>query len=466
VGSSPRAQFVPGAVDESYMETRKTFRPWEIDQARLFPPSVRDFVPDGHVAHFVRDLVREQLDLSAVYAKYTELRGYPPYHPAMMVALLLYALCRGVYSSRRMEQACEERVDFMAVTGMAKPDHSTICQFRNDHRAALADLFVQVLALCRDAGIAKLGHVALDGTKIQANASKHAAMSYGRMRKAEPDLAALVEEWLDTSQRTDDDEDAEHGKDRRGDEMPPHIKAKIAKLAKIRAAKASMEAQAKAEAERLATERAAKEAERGRPVPGRRPKALDGEPEDKTQQNFTDPESRIMKTRNGFEQSYNAQAAVDSEHQVIVAHDLTNRQNDMDCLVPLLDEIEAHLGERPKEISADAGYCSEANLAVLEERGVRGYVATGRQKHGTTSPTSGDNRGNRPHVRAMRQRLKQGGHRSRYRLRKQVVEPVFGQIKEARGMRRFLHRGLEKVAAEWAMICMAHNLLKLAVARA
>ncbi len=446
--------------------TKKTFRRWEIDQARLFPPSVRDFVPEGHLARLVSELVRDELDLSAVYAKYTELRGYPPYHPAMMVSLLLYALCRGIYSSRKIEQACEERVDFMAVTGMEKPDHSTICQFRSDHREALAGLFVQVLALCRDAGIVKLGHVALDGTKVRASASKHAAMSYGRMRKAEPELAAIVEEWLDAARHTDQSEDAEHGEGRRGDELPPHIRSKIAKLAKIRAAKAALEAAARAEAERLAAERAAKEAERGKKLPGRPPKALDGVPDDKAQQNFTDPQSRIMKTRNGFEQSYNAQAAVDATAQVIVAHGLVNQQNDVHCLEPLLDQLEQSLGARPKEVSADSGYCSEGNLELLEERGIRGYVATGRQKHGTTSATSGDTKGKGPLTEAMRTRLRRGGHRSRYRLRKHVVEPVFGQIKEARGMRRFLHRGLEKVAAEWTMLCTAHNVLKLVAARA
>jgi hypothetical protein len=286
------------------------------------------------------------------------------------------------------------------------------------------------------------------------------------MKKAEPELAALVEEWLDAAKRTDEDEDAKHGKDRRGDELPPHIRAKISRLAKIRAAKAALEAEAQREAQRLAAERAKKEAERGRPLPGRPPKALDGEPADKSQENFTDPESRIMKTYEGFVQAYNAQAAVDAESQVIVAHDLTNRQNDNAELLPIVDQIEEHLGERPRELSADSNYCSESNLAGLDERRVRGYVATGRRKHGSASPTSGDTRGTGPLTQAMRRRLRRGGYRSRYRLRKQTVEPVFGQIKEARGFRRFLHRGLEKVTAEWALLCTAHNLLKLAAARA
>jgi transposase len=449
--------------DDPYMGS-KTFRAWEIDQARLFPPTVKDFVPEGHLAHLVRDLVRDELDLGRIFAKYEELRGYPPYHPTMMTALLLYALCRGVYSSRRLEQACEERVDFMAVTGMSKPDHSTICKFRSDHRQELAQLFVQVLAMCRDAGIAKLGHVALDGTKIKANASKHAAMSYGHMKKAEPELAAVVEEWLERAHTADESENTEHGPNR-GDELPPHVLEKIKKLAKIRAAKAGIEEKARVDAERVAEERASREAETGRAPRGRAPKALSGEPEDKEQANFTDPESRIMKTANGYMQAYTGQAAVDADSQVIVACTLNNEQSDQEQLEPLIDQIEEHLGRRPCEVSADAGYCSESNLEALEARGIRGYVATGRQKHGTTSATgTGPKRGG-PRTNAMRARLRRGGFRSRYRFRKQSVEPVFGQIKECRGFRQLLHRGLEKAKAEWIMLCTAHNLLKLVAAR-
>lgn len=454
-----------GALADDSCMAAKTFRAWEIEQARLFPPSVRDFVPEGHLAHMVRDLVRDELDLGPIFAKYEELRGCPPYHPTMMTALLLYGLCRGVYSSRKLEQACEERVDFMAVTGMGKPDHSTICKFRSDHREELSHLFVQVLALCRDAGIAKLGHVALDGTKIKANASKHAAMSYGRMKKAEPELAAIVEEWLEKSRTTDEREDAEYGPDRRGDEMPPHVLAKIKKLAKIRRAKGQMEEDAREKAKRVAEERVSREAETGRVPGGRKPRALSGEPEDRSQVNFTDPESRIMKTANGYIQGYTGQAAVDAESQVIVACTLNNEQSDQEQLEPLVDQIEENLGQRPCEVSADAGYCSESNLEALETRGIRGYVATGRQRHGTASATgTGAKRGG-PRTSAMRTRLRRGGFRSRYRLRKQSVEPVFGQIKECRGFRQLLHRGLERAKAEWIMLCTAHNLLKLVAAR-
>jgi transposase len=445
--------------------TAKSFRPWDVDQQMLFPPSVKDFVSSDHLSQFIRDLVREDLDLSTIYARYVELRGYPPYHPAMMTALLPYSYSRGIYSSRRIEEACQERVDFMALTGLAKPDHSTICQFRVDHREALEGLFVQVLSLCREAGIAKLGHVALDGTKMKANASKHSAMSYKRMLEAEPELAKLVAEWMEVSRATDEAEDEEHGKDHRGDEIPDHVKAKLKKLVKIRAAKERLEAAAKEKAERLKKERKAKEEERGHKLGGVPPKALDGEPEEKAQSNFTDPESRIMKTKDGYEQAYNCQAAVDAEHQVIVAHSVGNRQNDCDELLPLVEQIMELTAAYPDQISADAGYCSEFNIGAMEDLDVDAYIATGRQKHGSSSPTGGEDKKKGPLAQKMRAKLKEGGFEGPYRLRKQVVEPVFGQIKQARGFRQFLYRGLERVSAEWSMICTAHNLLKLFASR-
>ena len=267
----------------------KTFRPWLVDQPQLLPPSVMEFVPEGHVAHFVRTLVRDELDLSAILAAYGEERGYPPYHPVMMTALLLYGYSRGVYSSRRLERACEERLDFLAVTAMNRPDHRTICEFRRRHLAALSDLFVQVLKLCQSAGLVQLGHVALDGTKIAANASKHKAMSYGRMKKAEAELKAEVDAWLATAEAADAEEDARLGA-ARGDEMPEWVKDKTKRLEKIREAKAALEAEAKAE-------QAAKDAAQaasGKPPRkgGRTPKTPPGTPEDKAQRNFTDPQSR------------------------------------------------------------------------------------------------------------------------------------------------------------------------------
>ena len=443
----------------------KTFRSWDVDQQMLFPPSVKDLVPPEHLSHFVRDLVREELDLTSILESYSAGRGYPPYHPAMMTALLLYSYSSGVYSSRRIERSCEERVDFMAVTAMSKPDHSTICNFRNRHREALVGLFVQVLQLCREAGLVKLGHVALDGTKMQANASKHKAMSYDRMGRDEPELAAEVEKWLSEADATDADEDDEHGPGNRGDEMPAWVKTKATRLAKLREAKARLEKEAKRKAEEVAEARAAKEAAQGHRIKGVRPRVLDGVPDPKAQSNFTDPESRIMRSGDGYKQAYNCQAGVDSEHQVIVSQHVVAKQNDWDELVPLLDQIEQDLGERPEEVSADSGYCSETNLVYLKEKGIRGYIATGRREHRMSSPTNGGGRRKGPLSRAMRTRLRRGGWRSRYRLRKQVVEPVFGQIKAARGFRQFLMRGLENVRLEWSLLCTAHDLLKLKKAR-
>jgi transposase len=441
---------------------KQVFRPWEVEQGDLFPPAFKDLVPSDHLVHFIRKIVTEDLDLAAIYGHYSSTKGQPPYHPGLMTALLLYSYCRGTYTSRRIELSCEERLDVRALVGSERPDHSTIAEFRKLHQEALSELFVQVLALCRDAGIAKLGHVSLDGTKMRANASKHAAMSYKRMKEAEPELARQVEEWLSKAQQDDDADDALLGKDKRGDEIPEHVKAKARKLAQIRAAAARLEAQAQAEKELVEAERAAKEAAQGEPVRGPKPKALEGVPQDKAQSNFTDPESRILKTGNGYEQGYNAQAAVDAESQVIVAQSVTNQQNDGGQLVAMVDQIAHNLGEHPGQLSADAGYCSEENLAALAERRIDAYVATGRQKHGTSSPTSNEQANRCPQASAMREKLRAGGWKSPYRLRKQTVEPVFGQIKEVRGFRRFLRRGLANVRGEWALLCTAHNLLKLA----
>jgi len=434
------------------------YRPWDVDQPMLLAPSVTEFVPPSHLVHFVRDLVQRELDLGAIHARYSkDPLGAAPYHPGMMTALLVYSYCKGITSSRAISSACEERVDFMALTGMQQPDFRTVADFRKLHVEALAGLFLQVLVLCRQAGLAKLGHVALDGTKVKANASKRKAMSYARMKEEEPKLAAAVAEMMTDAQTKDDAEDAEHGAELRGDEMPAWAATKRERLAKIREAKAAIEGSAKTQAAQLRAERVAA----GKRVEGpRAPKALSGEPDPKAQRNFTDPESKILKTGDGYVQGYNAQAAVDAEHQVIVAADVVAQQNDSDQVAPMLGQIEANTGSLPREMSADAGYCSEENLALLEERGVRAYVATGRQKHGAASAT--DDRRNGPLTRAMRARLHRGGHASRYRLRKQTVEPVFGQIKEARGFRRFRLRGHRKVRAEWSIVCTAHNLLKLA----
>jgi transposase len=447
---------------DSWGGMSKTFRAWDVEQRWLLPPSVHELVPAGHVAHFVRETVREDLDLGRILSTYTEERGHPPYHPAMMVALLLYAYSRGVYSSRRIAQACEERVDFMAVTAMNRPDFRTIATFRRRHLKALGDLFVQVLKLCRAAGLVQLGHVALDGTKVRANASVHKAMSYGRMREAEKKLAGEVSAWFARAEVADAAEDREHGDERRGDEMPDWVANKAARLERIRAAKAVLEAEAKAPpCDRDDDGPGPSSGMTGRTTPP--PRGADGGPPDRAQRNFTDPDSRIQPIKPGVIAGYNAQIAVDGAHQIIVAQRLQTSPADARSLKPLLTAVRAVLRTNPKEVSADAGFCSEDNLAHLARRRVRAYVATGRVRHDEPNTTGKRwRRGSR--VAAMATKLKRARRRSRYRLRKQIVEPVFGQIKHARGFRQFLLRGLEKVRGEWAMICTAHNLLKLAKA--
>jgi hypothetical protein len=375
----------------------------------------------------------------------------------MMVALLLYGYSRGVYSSRRLAQACEERVDFMAVTGLNRPDFRTIAQFRRRHLQALAGLFVQVLQLCQCAGLVKLGHVAVDGTKLKANASRHKAMSYGRMKQAEPKLAAEVSAWLKQAEVSDAAEDAEHGADRRGDETPEWMADKVQRLARIRQAKAELEAEAKVDPSELDPDGPGPSS--GMQKQGRPQRAKDGGPPDRAQRNFTDADCRIQPTRDGFIAGYNAQIAVDHAHQVIVAHRLSSNPADYAALVPLVDQARTHLGRKPREISGDSGFATEANLAAMAERRIEAYLPPTR----STQARTGERRGkNKPLLRAMIEKLRRAGRRSRYRLRKQVVEPVFGHVKQARGFRQLLLRGLHKVRAEWALICTAHNLLKLA----
>jgi transposase len=442
----------------------KDFRPWKIDEAQLLPPSVQDYVPKGHLSRLIVALVREELDLSAISGSYTSVLGQPPFDPRMMTALLLHGYASGIYSSRRIGRAAVERADFMMIVAGDPPDFRTISEFRRRHLPALAALFVQVLKLAERAGLVKLGHVALDGTKIKANASKHKAMSYERMKKREAELAAEVERWLKAAEAADAEEDKLYG-DKRGDEMPAWVADKEKRLATIRAAKAELAAEAKAAAAEEARRRAAadeqRQAQEGKKS-GRTPAPPKSEPDGKAQRNFTDPESRILKTKDGYIQGYNAQAAVDATAQIIVAHTLSNNGSDQAQFAPLLDAIKANLKRNPDEVSADAGYCSAANLARLGRRRIKGYIATGRQKHGATSATA--RRPLKPGslLARMSAKLRRAGHRSRYRLRKQVVEPVFGQIKQARGFRQFLLRGIEKVKAEWAIICTAHNLTKLA----
>lgn len=450
----------------------KTFRAWKIDEPLFLPPTVGDFVAKDHLARFVLSLVREEVNLAAITGTYGSERGQPPFDPTMMTALLLYACCCGIYSSRGIAKACRERVDFMSIVGLDAPDFRTISDFRKRHLKALSELFGQILQLCEQAGLVKLGHVALDGTKIKANASKHKAMSYERMENRAAELEAEVAKWFSAAEAADAEEDKRHGRDRTGDEMPDWVADKKRRAERIRKAKAELEAEAKAAAEaklKAQAEAAEKREAEGRRKGGRQAAPPSTAPDAKAQKNFTDPESRIMKSKDGFVQAYNAQAAVDGEAQIIVAHDVTQSAVDCAQLVPMTDAIETNLGRKPAQLSADAGYCSEANLEALETRNIDAYVATGRARDAVVGGVNGEAAPSAPEpavaptrVEAMRTKIKAGGHTSPYRLRKQLPEPVFGQIKQARSFRQFLLRGIEKVRAEWAIVCTAHNLLKLA----
>jgi len=416
-----------GYESDSSRAMSKTFRPWDVEQRWLLPPSVHELVPAGHVAHFVRDTVREELDLSAIFAAYDEERGYPPYHPTMMVALLLYAYSRGLYSSRRIAQACEERVDFMAVTAMNQPDFRTIAKFRRRHLKALSDLFVQVLKLCQAAGLVKLGHVALDGSKIAANASVHKAMSYGRMGETEKRLAAEVSAWLSQAETTDAAEDRAHGSDQRGDEMPDWVANKAARLERIRAAKAFLEAEAK---QPPPDDEDGPGPSSGMMKSGKPQRGADGGPPDRAQRNFTDPDSRIQPLRSkAVIAGYNAQIAVDGAHQIIVAQRLQTSPADARALPGLLADVRTVLGANPEEVSADAGYCDEQNLQHLARRRINAYIAPGLARHGEKHAAGSRRWPKGSRKAAMATKLKRAGRRSRYRLRKQIVEPVFGQIK-------------------------------------
>lgn len=430
---------------------------------------MRHWLAEDDLVYFVMDVVRE-LDLSDIYASYDGSQGgQPAYDPTMMTSLLLYAYCIGLPSSRKIEQATYTSVPFRVITADQHPDHDTIAEFRKRHLRTLAELFVQILQICRQAGLVKLGHVSLDGTKVRANASKHKAMSYGRMEKKAEELEAQVKRLLEEAQAADAAEDALYGKGRRGEELPEELRSKQSRLNKIREAMASLEAEAKeqAEAKRKAIKAKDEELEKeGKKRRGKKPKDPSGKPEKKAQRNFTDPESRIMKdgATKSFEQCYNCQAAVDEKSQIIVATHVTQQANDKQQLEPLVEEIKSNLdGAKPKKISADNGYYSETNVAYLEAEGIDGFIATNRQKH-SDKPVAAP-RGRIPKDMTtqdrMARKLRTKKGRKTYSKRKHIVEPVFGQTKEARGFRRFSLRGEENVSGEWDIVSLTHNLLKL-----
>jgi transposase len=453
----------------------KTFRRYEPDQYLLLPPDLRGWLPEGHLALFVSDVV-DELELSTILDEYEkgDGRGFPPYHPVMMVKLLVYGYCTGVISSRKIERATFVDVAFRVLAANQHPDHDSIAAFRKRHLAALAGLFVQILRLCEKAGLVKLGHVAVDGTKIRANASKHKAMSYGRMGETEKRLEAEMIALLAEAQRIDDAEDALYGKGTRGDELPAELARRESRLKKIREAKAALEHEAREAAKTKAAKAEAKIEERKRTAEqtgkrggGHDPKVPDPDaavPDEKAQKNFTDPESRIMKdgATKSFEQCYNAQAAVDAAAQIIVAAEVVQTPTDKQQLVPMLEAVEKNVGHKPEQASADSGYFSTA--AVTDERltGIDLHVPPDKVKHG--GPTQADAEPvpeDASVIERMRHKLKTKVGRQIYGKRKAVVEPVFGQIKEARGFRRFSFRGVKAVQAEWRLVCLTHNLLKL-----
>jgi transposase len=458
----------------------QNFIPDTVDQTLLFPPSLHDWLPEGHLARFLLDVV-SALDLSAIYKSYQDKdgRGQAAYAPEMMVRLLLYGYARGVYSSRKIQTRTFEDVAFRYLSGDQHPDHATIAEFRKRHLDALSGLFTQALLLCSEAGLVKLGHVSIDGTKIKANASKHKAMSYKHMNETEARLKQEIDRLLAAAEKTDAEEDAQYGKDRHGDELPAELQRRESRLQKIGEAKAALEQEAKekaaqqrAETEQKLAEREEEEQRTGKKKRGRKPcpegaqpDSEQAKPDDTAQRNFTDPESRIMPdgaNKGSFVQGYNAQIAVDSASQVIVAAEVTQEANDKKQLLPMIALISANLEQKPEKVSADTGYFSEANVTDEQVKDVDLYVATDRDKHSEVAETSSDPPppGASP-KEAMREKLRTEAGRTVYKMRKAIVEPVFGQIKEQRGFRRFSLRGKENVSREWKLVCAVSNLLKL-----
>ena len=426
----------------------KTYRPYCPDQMFLLPPSLRDWLPENHLVYFVSDVV-DQLDLSRIEAIYQkDDRGQPPYHPRMMTKILVYAYCVGIFSSRKIQKRLIEDVAFKVLAAGNEPDFRTISDFRKIHFAALQGLFEQVLQLALTAGAIKLGRVALDGSKVKANASKHKAMSYKRMRKEQRNLRAEVRKLLEKAEAADDEDDTRYGKNKSGDELPDELSRRETRLKRIQEAKRALEKRAREEAEQ------AGESEE---------QAEKSKPDDKAQYNFTDPESRIMKGSDRFVQAYNAQAVVEEGSQLIVAQAVTQEANDKQQVTPMVEAVEVQSGQVPKQVLADSGYCSERNLEYLENKAFDAYVATSKQKHGKKPDPC--KRGPLPVgatlVDKMTRKLQTKAGAKVYAARKGIVEPVFGQIKQARGFRQFFLRGIDKVRAEWALICTTHNILKM-----
>jgi len=445
----------------------KTFRSYDLNQRLLMPPDLREWLRDDHLALYVSDVV-DQLELSEILNSYEEdLRGRPPYHPALMVKLLIYGYCTGRLSSRKLEQATYDDVAFRVLACNQHPDHDSIAEFRKRHLAALSGLFLQVLQLCQRAGLVKLGHVAVDSTKIKANAAKRQSLSYQRLNKAERELSAEVARLLIAAQQIDEQEDGLYGPGKRGDELPAEMRQRETRLTKIRELKAQLERETKETAEQESQRKAEQKARKAKGeavvetyLKPTWTKSETGEivPKDKVQRNLTDPDSRVMMNTmtKSFEQAYNAQIAVDAQAQIIVAASVVQATNDAQQLLPALTGVKQNLGRLPTVASADAGYFSPASLADEKLQEVDLYVPPNNQPGMKSRPTV-----NATIREKMRAKLQRPGGYDIYKCRNTIVEPVFAEIKHLRQFRQFRLRGLTQVNAEWSLICMTHNLLKL-----
>lgn len=486
----------------------KQYRDWNPDQPFLLPPSLQEWLPEDHPVYLMLDIL-EELDVSAINRKYQEkdARGTRPYAPKMMVGLLLYGYSVGIRSSRKLEKATYEDIPFRVLAAGNHPDHSRISEFRRKHLEELEDLFLQVFQICQRMGLVELGNVALDGTKVQASASKHKAMSYERMLEEEERLKEEIQEMLEEAEATDREEDERFGRENRGDELPEELERKEERLRTIQQAKADLEKEAKqdraeevqakadraekrsktheSKKERVRSETLAEkwdeeaarlrqeadeqagedvgEAETPEGMPKHRPKTqTDGTPKPKAQRNFTDPDSRIMEKGSEFLQGYNCQLLVDEAHQIIVAQGVTNNASDNGNFGPMVEKGTDNAGTSPEAVLADSGYWNEDAPEQADKLGTEAYIATGRQPHGKKTPTwSGTPPDTATAQKQMSHKLRAREGLDRYALRKSVVEPVNGQIKEIGGFRRFSLRGYQKVRREWALVCTGHNLKKL-----
>lgn len=448
----------------------KVFRAYDPDQSFLMPPSLDEWLPQDHTARFVAEVVDEFLDLSVVYGSYVSASGAPPYDPTMMLKLLFYGYSTGVTSSREMERRCHVDVAFRWLTANSAPDYRSIARFRRRHLVALDDLFTQVLVLCSEAGLVKLGRVALDGTKLRASASRHKAMSYSRLGPRIEHLEAEVGSMLAEAEATDLAEDEQFGEDKRGDEVPPELARRETRIAKMRAAKEAIEAEAAGRAAKAAADKAEAEgADESGIAQAAATAAMRATPRKQAQRSFTDPEARMMKTVDGFHYAYNAQAVVDEYSQVIVVADVTQQAGDVGQLIPMIDAASGSLTDAgiegdPKVVLADAGYCSEDNLQQLTDLGVNAVVATGKIRHNERVPDAprGPIPKNATQRERMARRMRTKPGRADYARRKAIVEPVFGQMKTRQHAKHLRLRGLTGAKGEWTLHAICHNLRKLA----